>query len=79
MFETQRSLQKLADLIADAARQDAELVVFPEVVAVPKYGEECVLVADLDEPNSSGQSSTSTWWATIPEPTCFGLKSTSSR
>lgn len=29
-FDTPRSLQKLADLTADAARQRAELVVFPE-------------------------------------------------
>src|SRR3954453_2443066 len=30
LFDTPRSLQKLADLAADAARQGAELVVFPE-------------------------------------------------
>jgi nitrilase len=30
LFDTRRSLQKLADLTADAARQQAELVVFPE-------------------------------------------------
>jgi nitrilase len=30
LFDTARSLQKLADLTADAARQRAELVVFPE-------------------------------------------------
>src|SRR5215471_2209723 len=30
LFDTPRSLQKLADLTADAARQRAELVVFPE-------------------------------------------------
>ena len=30
LFDTPRSLQKLADLAADAARQRAELVVFPE-------------------------------------------------
>lgn len=30
LFDTPRSLQKLADLTADAARQKAELVVFPE-------------------------------------------------
>src|SRR4051812_33407402 len=30
LFDTARSLQKLADLVADAARQRAELVVFPE-------------------------------------------------
>jgi nitrilase len=30
LFDTPRSLQKLADLTADAARQQAELVVFPE-------------------------------------------------
>src|SRR5215213_8593988 len=30
LFDTPRSLQKLADLAADAARKGAELVVFPE-------------------------------------------------
>src|SRR5215207_10347076 len=30
LFDTPRSLQKLADLTADAARQRADLVVFPE-------------------------------------------------
>jgi nitrilase len=30
LFDTPRSLQKLADLASDAARQGAELVVFPE-------------------------------------------------
>src|SRR5262245_53651307 len=30
LFDTPRSLQKLAELTADAARQNAELVVFPE-------------------------------------------------
>jgi nitrilase len=30
LFDTPRSLQKLADLMADAARQKADLVVFPE-------------------------------------------------
>jgi nitrilase len=30
LFDTPRTLQKLADLMADAARQKAELVVFPE-------------------------------------------------
>src|SRR5215210_1284404 len=30
LFDTPKSLQKLADLTADAARQRAELVVFPE-------------------------------------------------
>ena len=30
LFDTSKSLQKLADLAADAARQGAELVVFPE-------------------------------------------------
>ena len=30
LFDTPKSLQKLADLAADAARQGAELVVFPE-------------------------------------------------
>src|SRR5437870_289195 len=30
LFDTPRSLQKLADLAADAARTGAELVVFPE-------------------------------------------------
>jgi nitrilase len=30
LFDTPRSLQKLADLTADAARQKAELIVFPE-------------------------------------------------
>jgi len=30
LFDTQRSLDKLADLMADAARQGAKLVVFPE-------------------------------------------------
>jgi nitrilase len=29
-FDTPRTLQKLADLTADAARRKAELVVFPE-------------------------------------------------
>ena len=38
LFDTPRSLQKLADLTADAARQGAELVVFPEafVAGYPK-------------------------------------------
>ena len=38
MFDTQRSLQKLADLTADAARRGAELVVFPEafIAGYPK-------------------------------------------
>jgi nitrilase len=38
MFDTQRSLQKLADLAADAAKQRAELVVFPEafIAGYPK-------------------------------------------
>lgn len=38
MFDTRRSLQKLADLTADAARLGAELVVFPEafVAGYPK-------------------------------------------
>src|SRR5437868_978674 len=30
LFDTPRSLQRLADLAADAARRGAELVVFPE-------------------------------------------------
>ena len=30
LFDTETTLQKLADLAADAARQGAELVVFPE-------------------------------------------------
>jgi nitrilase len=30
LFDTTKSLQKLADLTADAAKQGAELVVFPE-------------------------------------------------
>jgi nitrilase len=30
LFDTSQSLQKLADLTADAGRQHAELVVFPE-------------------------------------------------
>src|SRR5436853_13789 len=30
LFDTPRSLHKLADLMADAARRDAQLVVFPE-------------------------------------------------
>ena len=38
LFDTRRSLQKLADLTADAARRGAELVVFPEafVAGYPK-------------------------------------------
>jgi nitrilase len=38
LFDTPRSLQKLADLTADAARRRAELVVFSEafVVGYPK-------------------------------------------
>jgi nitrilase len=38
LFDAQKSLQKLADLTADAARQGAELVVFPEafVAGYPK-------------------------------------------
>src|SRR3954470_7212336 len=38
LFDAQQSLQKLADLTADAARQGAELVVFPEayVAGYPK-------------------------------------------
>lgn len=30
LFDTPKSLQKFADLTADAARQQAELVIFPE-------------------------------------------------
>jgi nitrilase len=33
LFDPPRTLDKLADLTADAARQRAELVVFPEAVA----------------------------------------------
>ena len=38
MFDTQRSLQKLADFTADAAKQNSELVVFPEafIAGYPK-------------------------------------------
>src|SRR3954451_23197434 len=38
LFDTPRSLQKLADLTADAAEQRAELVVFPEayIAGYPK-------------------------------------------
>lgn len=38
MFDVQRSIQKLADLASDAARQRAELVVFPEafIAGYPK-------------------------------------------
>src|SRR5215210_8446620 len=38
LFDTPKSLQKLADLTADAARQRAELVVFPEayIAGYPK-------------------------------------------
>ena len=38
LFDAHQSLQKLADLTADAARQGAELVVFPEafVAGYPK-------------------------------------------
>src|SRR6478735_9043043 len=38
LFDTRKSLRKLADLTADAARQGAELVVFPEafVAGYPK-------------------------------------------
>ena len=32
LFDTPRSLQRLADLTADAARRKAELVVFPEAL-----------------------------------------------
>src|SRR5262245_20909901 len=38
MFDTQRSLQKLVDLTADAAKAGAQLVVFPEafIAGYPK-------------------------------------------
>jgi len=38
LFDTHKSLQKLADLTADAAKQRAELVVFPEayIAGYPK-------------------------------------------
>src|SRR3954468_16596250 len=38
LFDAQESLQKLADLTADAARQGADLVVFPEafIAGYPK-------------------------------------------
>src|SRR5438132_311880 len=38
MFDTQRSLQKLADCTADATKRGAELVVFPEafIAGYPK-------------------------------------------
>ncbi len=50
-----------------------------EILAGPKFGAECILVADLDRANSPGRSSTSTSWAIILARTCFGSKSTSGR
>jgi nitrilase len=50
-----------------------------QLLAGPKYGKSASLWQTSTWPNSSGRSSTSTWWATTPDPTCSGWKSTNSQ
>ena len=47
LFDSPRSLRKLADLAADAARQGAELVVFPEAF-IGGYPKDTILASASD-------------------------------